>query len=769
MIFVSLRHPLFNHSGLAVASLALCALFAAFIGGVFFKGRSGWCGTFCPLAPIQKLYGQAPLVMVKNSYCQPCLGCQSNCYDFNPNAAIFSDVYDKDPWWADKRRYFAAALPGLIIGFFNASLPMEQGIYTYYISIILPIFASLGLFQTLTNFTGLSIYKIVSLFGMGALGIFYWYALPLMLSGFNEVFGLSIPDVLISVIQVILGALILLVMAKGLWHERLYLKTENAKASTSIGKGIKNLQQAVENISQGKRRLIEVSSGNIFDIKEADTLLDTIEEGGLPIMPGCRMGSCGADPIVITAGLNNLEPPSDNEIETLRRLGLEGKARLACCCRATGEVTIDLSIKPEDATVVADFVAPIEAPEDPNRLKVIIVGNGIAGVSCAEALRAKDTECKIDILTQESFYSYNRIALEKIIHGRTGMDSLYLFSNDWYKKHQIGVYLNTQVSEIVPEFKELVLGTGETLKYDKLVLATGASAFKPPVTGSDLAGCFVLREAQNALNLRAWIETHQCKNAVILGGGVLGVEVADALRMTGLKTLIVELGDHLMSRQLDPTAGDILAQYLAGLGIYSRMNSGIQTLMGDQRIHKVMLKSGEVINTDIFLICAGIRANTNLAEQAGLQVNRGVIVNAKMETENPDIYAIGDVAELPNSLGGLWAVGDEQGKIAAANIKGENKQYQAELSPLVQLKVDGIDLRSFGAIEVGKEGTLIINEDKQRHLWISVVVKKGLIVGGIFVNAPTEANIAILASKQKKNISSFIHTLQQGDWSVIAS
>jgi len=762
--FISLRHPLFNHSGTAVAILALCALLGAFIGGVLFKGRSGWCGTFCPLAPIQKLYGHAPLVMIKNSYCEPCLGCQNNCYDFNPNAAVFSDVYDNDPWWADKRRFFAAALPGLIIGFFNASMPAEHGIYTYYISVFLPVFISIGLFQTLYNFTRLTDYKVVGLFSMGALMLFYWYALPLISSGLKEVFNLQLPDIAITIARTILAALGLLVIGKGFWHERLYLKTESSKVTASVGKGITNLQQAAQNIEQQEGTLIEQASGKSFSIEQGKTLLDTIESADLPIMAGCRMGNCGADPIVITDGHENLAPPSDDELVTLRRLGLEGKARLACCCKASGEVTIDLSIKPEEAEISAPVEEKLEE-EDPNRLKVIVVGNGIAGISCAETLRSKDPKCEINILSEESFYSYNRIALEKIIHGRSGMDGLYLFKDDWYKQQRLKIWLNTQAAKIIPKDKTVELGTGEILDYDKLVLATGARAFEPPVMGSDLPGCFVLRKAEDALNLRTWIQTHQCKNAVILGGGILGVEAADALRMTGLTTMIIELSDRLMGRQLDQVSAGILSHYLAGLGIYSRVNSGVQTLMGDQRIHKIMLKSGEVINTDIFLICAGIRSNTDLALAAGIEVNRGIVVNDQMQTSIPDIYAVGDAAELAHSLGGLWAVGNEQGRVAAANIAGEESHYQPLLPPPVQLKMEGIDLRSFGQIEAQADEILITNENKQKHLWLSIVVKAGLIIGGVFVNAPTQANSAMLAAKKNKDITAFIDKIKKGDWS----
>jgi len=173
--FVLLRHPLLNSSGFHLGLILLTALGLALIGGIIFKGRSGWCGTFCPLAPIQKAYGHAPLLLVKNGYCEPCLGCQKNCYDFNPRAAIFSDLNDADDWWSDQRKFFIALLPGLIVGFFNSSYHSEVTLSEYLLSMFIPLGLSTGLFYTLHNLLQINFYKIASLFSMSALTIFYWF------------------------------------------------------------------------------------------------------------------------------------------------------------------------------------------------------------------------------------------------------------------------------------------------------------------------------------------------------------------------------------------------------------------------------------------------------------------------------------------------------------------------------------------------------------------------------------------------------------------
>lgn len=763
---VTLRPPLLNHSGMAVATMIVVALLLALIGGFIFKGRSGWCGTFCPLAPIQKVYGHAPLVMVRNGYCDPCVGCQRNCYDFNPRAAVFSDVYDNDAWWVDKRRFFAAALPGLIVGFFNAVSPREAGLSTYYVDVFLPPLLAVGVFQTLHNFVRISAYRLVALFGMGALGIFYWYGVPLFASGLNDVFGVDVPILAVRIAQGLAAAVALAVIARGLRAEYEYKRAQDHTAA-SVGKGVTALRAAA-----GRRqgaRVLDKASGRHFDVAENQTLLAAIEAAELPIMSGCRMGVCGSDPVVVTSGLDKLEPPGDAELATLRRLGLEGKARLACCCKVAEDVEIDLSADPERVEVVA--TATSVEPE-PGR-RVVIVGNGIAGISAAEETRALDSDCRIDLISQEVHPFYNRMGLGKVVYGRAAMEGLYLMKDEWYQQTRIEVWLNTQVVAIDRSDKHVQLGTGEHLAYDTLILATGASAFVPPVPGFDLPGCFALRDAADALAIRAYAQTHACKYALVLGGGVLGVEAADALRQLGIKVLIVELAGRLMERQLDERGAELLERFCAGLGIETRTRSGIEAALGEGQVQQVRLKGGELVTADLLLVCAGIRANTRLALDAGLEVNRGIIVDAHMRTSDPDILAVGDCAELPGAIGGLWAVGSEQGKVAAAVAKmavdGQESDalYAAGSMPPVQLKMGGIDLKSFGKVQADDSETLIEKEDGDAHRWQTLVIDhEGRIVGGVFINAGVDASAALAASQAgRRLLPAEIFQIQEGDWS----
>ncbi len=171
--FIMMRHPLLNHSGAWLGLILAGALLLALLGGFLFKGRSGWCGTFCPLAPLQKAYGHAPLLMVRNGYCEPCLGCQKNCYDFNPRAAFFSDLEDPEPEWSEQRKFFIAFLPGLIVAFFNASYAADTELTAYLQDMLLPPLVSVGIFYLLHNLLHVNFFRLASIFTMAALAVFY--------------------------------------------------------------------------------------------------------------------------------------------------------------------------------------------------------------------------------------------------------------------------------------------------------------------------------------------------------------------------------------------------------------------------------------------------------------------------------------------------------------------------------------------------------------------------------------------------------------------
>lgn len=764
---VLLRPVLFNTQSSALFGLMLIALVAAFAGGVVFKGRSGWCGTFCPLAPIQKAYGQAPLLLVKNGYCPTCVGCQKNCYDFNPRAALHSDLADSDEWYSGHRELFVAALPGLIFGFFTAPSPSAAGLGAYFGHMGLVLALSMGIYMAVTRILAISRYKSALTFSMLALVLFYWFASPLLASGLAEFTGVALPG---AAAYVFFAAALLVagrVAYLGLDLERAFARLSAPAEEPQVGVELDALRAAgAPGAAEGM--VSDRGSGRAFAAMPDRSLLEGLESAGVKIDYGCRMGTCGADPVAIIEGDDQLSPASDTERQTLERLGLAGRARMACVCKArSGGVVIDTKTDPRSLPEPEPTEPSVDHGVEAGVGRVVIVGNGAAGTTAADEVRRLSPSCTIDLVARENEHFYNRMAIARLLYGRTAMAGMFLNPPDWAEKKNVTVWLNTTAATIDRENRNLVLGTGETLDYDKLILAQGSSAAMPPIPGSDLAGCFVLREASDAMAIRAYRQGHGCETAVVLGGGVLGIEAADALRRLNLEVTILQLGPRLMNRQLDEKGGRILERYLEGLGIGVRTGIGVENCVGTDRLTGVALKEGEVIPADIMVACAGIRPNIEIARTAGLDVGRGVKVDTAMRSSDPDILAIGDVAELPDAIGGLWAVSSSQGRVAAATIFGQNAEY-TEPNTLVSLKMDGIDVKGYGAISAEGAGQELLtdpHEDEDTHRL--VVLEGSRLLGAVFVGPPGTGKPVPELIERRADLGEIATALRGGDWSVL--
>ena len=220
--------------------------------------------------------------------------------------------------------------------------------------------------------------------------------------------------------------------------------------------------------------------------KPGMTLLEAAEAGGLPIESGCRMGVCGADPVCVSDGMENLSAISDDERSTLDRLGLADNTRMACCARVQGPVTMKLDAREAgQADALADRAvhATTSSVE-----RVVVLGNGIAGVTAADHVRRRHPLAQIDLVAEEAHHLYNRMGIARLIYGRSAMQGLYLNPDAWYEEHGITPWLNTRARKIDRAAQQVVLGTGEALPYDRLILATGSSSFVPPIEGFGGAG-----------------------------------------------------------------------------------------------------------------------------------------------------------------------------------------------------------------------------------------------------------------------------------------
>ncbi|MFN8595973.1 MAG: FAD-dependent oxidoreductase [Anaerolineae bacterium] len=494
------------------------------------------------------------------------------------------------------------------------------------------------------------------------------------------------------------------------------------------------------------------------------TLLEMAECHEQPIEAGCRMGICGADPVLITEGMENLPPLSNEEKSTLDRLGLGPNCRLACMCRPKGSVTVALD--PKNAPAAAP--APTITEYDRNIKSVVIIGNGAAGITAADYVRRNHPDCEIHLISREKHAFYNRMAITRLIYGRSAMSGLYMQSEQWYEDRKITCWLNTHATHINRGHKQVELATGETLTYDRLILASGSSSFVPPIQGYGQPGSFVLREAEDAMEIRAYVQKNKSKTAVIAGGGLLGLETAYALHKMGLSVWVLERGEWLLRRQLDEHGGQALKQALEALGLIIETNAETAAVHCEDRVCQVELKGGRTLPCDVFIVAVGIQPNIDLAQAAGLHVNRGVIVDELMRTSAPDIFAAGDVTEFEKQVPGLWAVAVEQAKVAAINAVGGHAVYE-EVVPVTMLKVAGVDVTSMGRFERRSETEIeIAQEHVNGRGYRKLVVADGKLIGAILVGDAAHAQIVSSAVKERRDVSRQLDALNAGHWDVLS-
>ena len=752
---VSLRAPLLNHSGTVVGAGLVAVLALAFAGGWLFKGRSGWCGTFCPLAPIQRTYGQAPLVVVKNGYCNPCVGCQKSCYDFNPRAAVFSDLYDDDPRHAAQRRLFMALLPGLVLGYFLQGPAPAYGAAVQLALLLGACCASAGLYMLVLAFvpaTPANPYRVALAFGVLALSAFYWFAGPTVVRTVASLLGAEPAAALLDAARY-LGVLLAAVLAaSGLHAERRWQATQRASARQDSGRvttqsaGGTALKDRLA--QQGAAEVTDRGSGISFQVAADATLLEAIEGAGLKINYGCRAGVCGADPVAICEGHDNLAPPGDDELATLRRLGLEGRARLACMCTVKGPVLIDRDphSAPAPKVITVHRVPQVDRALNAALRRVVIVGNGVAGMGVAEALRRCSPSVKIDIVGNEAHAFYNRMGIGRLIYDSDGMDALKLVPDDWAARQDITVWPATVAARIQRRERRLLLADsgkgggqgGESLLYDKLVLATGARSTPPDAGFLNHPNAFVLRSADDARAIRDYVRRRGAQRALVVGGGVLGVEAADALHKLGLRVTLLQRADRLMNAQLDEQGAARLQGYLESIGIQVVTQASVLRYEGQPQLQVAQLAHGPRVRADVFVAALGIQANTFLAEQAGLTLgDNGVRVNRYMQTDDADIFAVGDVADLKGTPRGLWPIGAAHAATAVEAMLGVPVPY-ATPRIVLQLKCEGIDLRSQGDV-VAREGDEDFHAREGDAAWWRLVVRHGQLAGGLYVGPPGSA------------------------------
>ncbi len=331
-------------------------------------------------------------------------------------------------------------------------------------------------------------------------------------------------------------------------------------------------------------------------------------------------------------------------------------------------------------------------------LHLVIIGSSIAGLSAAEAARSKDAECKITILSEDHYPPYYRQRLCEVLMDPAKADSLFLHPSEWYREQGFDLKLDTKVTAVKPEDKALLLADTSVLNYDKLIIASGSYSFVPPTKGSDLEGVETLWTMSDALRIENKLA--QIKSAVVVGGGLLGLEAAFAISKRGIRTTVLERFPRLMMRQLDERAAQIFTDQVKKEGSEVTTNAFISEIYASEegKVGGVRLEDGHEYPADLVLISTGVRPRLEMLDNTGIKINRCIVVDNQMRSNLPDIFAVGDCAIMDNRWYGLWMISKQQGEVAGENAVGGSVEYDMPIPPYM-VNTMGTRIASAGLIE----------------------------------------------------------------------
>jgi nitrite reductase (NADH) large subunit len=365
--------------------------------------------------------------------------------------------------------------------------------------------------------------------------------------------------------------------------------------------------------------------------------------------------------------------------------------------------------------------------------KLVVVGSGMAATRTIEhLLTIAPDRYDISIYGAEPHPNYNRILLSPVLAGEMTMNDIVLNDRDWYRTRGIQLHTGVKIAAIDRARREVVTEAGVRERYDRLLLATGSMPFKLPIPGVDLNGVITYRDIADTEAMIAAAKSS--RHAIVIGGGLLGLEAANGLKSRGMDVTVLHVMPWLMERQLDNAAAALLQQSLEARGIRFMLGAQTMEISGtDGHVSSVKLKSGEELQADLVVMAVGIRPNVALAEAAGLRVNRGIVVDDTMQTFDPRIYAVGECVAHRGVGYGLVAPLYEMAKVAAAHLAHAGITYYAGSVVSTKLKVTGIDLFSAGEFMGGEGCEEVVLRDRRKQIYKKLVLRNDKLVGGVLV------------------------------------
>lgn len=362
----------------------------------------------------------------------------------------------------------------------------------------------------------------------------------------------------------------------------------------------------------------------------------------------------------------------------------------------------------------------------------VIIGGGVAGLTAAKAIRDLDAETQISIYGEEAGLPYNRIKLSKALFTDLQSDKVLIKKEKWFMQNKIDFYPSTKITTIQAVHHTITTEDGQTIKYDKLLLCTGALNRTLELEGASLPQVHQLRFREQAEQLKQTLGTQD--KVCVIGGGIQGIETAWSLHQAGYHVTIVEQAPRLMARQLNEEAAEILTKQIESLGTVVITGTAVNKIVGTDHVEGVSLANGEVVPCEHVIYSIGIIPNIALAQQSGISVDRGIIVNEHMQTSVNDIYAAGDVAQFEGKIDGLWNTAMEQGRVAGTNMAETTATYQA-LIPMTVFTAYDMPLFSIGQVDkeacTNNDCNTKLEQKQEKIPYKKMFVEDGSICGAI--------------------------------------
>jgi len=362
--------------------------------------------------------------------------------------------------------------------------------------------------------------------------------------------------------------------------------------------------------------------------------------------------------------------------------------------------------------------------------RYLIIGNGVAGARAAVKIREADSKGEIRIFTEEAYPFYYRVRFPEYVAGEVTIQNLTIHNKEFYQNKNILLHLEEPITGVNVQKKEVTSQKGNTYAYDALLMATGGNAFVPPIKGTEKKGVFTLRTMSDAIGMKEF--SGAVRQAILIGGGLVGLETGGALLRRGIKVAVIEYNPRILPRQMDPEGAKILQKKMESMGFSFFLNGQSEEILGKETAEGLRLKDGRTVEGQMVIISAGVRPNIKLAQAMGMETKNGILVSDRLETKMGGIFAAGDVAEHRGRVYGIWPAAQRQGEIAGVNMSGGNSLYEGTVVSNT-LKVVGIELTSAGDIDAESKLECVVKSDLEKCVYCKVAFKENKVVGCILL------------------------------------